>query len=310
MARSTVSTIIERMRRQLASSIRMEINTFGALLPADEVETTVTLSYDLANSLRSGAVLSAGRELMRVISVNVNAKEAYVIRAWQDSVLEVHAIGDEILINPRFTRFDIFDALIEEINSWSPDIFYASDHQFTIADDTQTVELPATFLPAIGVIRVRGQNASAASSSTTWPQMEFRLQRGAVGIWDQAVESGMQVRLLTGGTSQGRVAAGKVLVTLAMPFPTAGIAETTDLVTDLGMADSMLDVLQLGIKYRLMGDDEFGATGRTTQDEPRRAEEVPPGAALQVSGSMLQRYERRKSLEVGRLRALYPMEQW
>lgn len=310
MARSTVSTIIERMRRQLASSVRMEINTFGALAIADEVETTITLSYDLADSLRSGAVLSAGRELMRVINVNATAKEANVIRAWQDSTLEAHAVGDEILVNPRFTRFDIFDALIEEINSWAPDLFYVTDTQFDVLDNAQTVELPLVLANAIGVIRVRGRSAANAATSTSWPQYEFRLQRGGTGVWSQALDSGLSIRILSGATSGGRLARGNVLVTVAMPFSTVGVAETTDLVADLGMSESMLDVLQLGIKYRLMGDDEFGATGRTTQDEPRRAEEVPPGAALQVSGSMLQRYERRRSLEVGRLRALYPMEQW
>lgn len=310
MARSTVSTIIDRLQRQLASSLRMEINVLGALLPATATDTTVTFSYDLAPSLRSGAVISAGNELMRVISVNVNAKEATVIRGWQDSAPEAHASGTEVGINPRFTRFDIFDAMIDEIDTWAPDLFYVADYEFTVAEDAQTVELPTSMADALGVVSVRGQAADRAVDTTTWPQLEFRLQRGDPAVWSQATESGLAIRLLRGVGSSGRMPAGSVLVSVARPFSTSGIVATTDLVTTTKLAPSMLDVLQLGVKARLMGDDEYGRTGRTTQDEPRRTEETPPGASWQISGGTLQRYERRFAREVQRLRLLYPVVSW
>lgn len=310
MARSTVSTIIDRLGRQLASSLRMEINVLGALLPATATDTTVTFAYDLAPSLRNGAVISAGNELMRVISVNVNAKEATVIRGWQDSSPQAHALGDEVQINPRFTRFDIFDAMIDELDSWAPDLFYVADHEFTIAEDAQTVELPSQFADAIGVVAVRGQAADRAVDTTTWPQFEFRLQRGDPTVWSQASASGLAIRLLSGVQSRGRQPAGSVLVTVAMPFDTSAIVATTDLVDDGNLAASMLDVLQLGIKARLMGDDEYGRTGRTTQDEPRRTEETPPGASWQIAGGTRQQYERRFAREVQRLRLRYPVVSW
>lgn len=310
MARSTVNTIIDRIQRQMASSLRMEVNVLGALLTASATATTVTMTYDLAASLRSGAIISIGNELMRVISVSPNSREVTVIRGWQDSAPEAHASGAEVGINPRFTRFDIFDALIDELDSWAPDLFYVSDHEFTVAEDAQTVELPVQFANALGVVAIRGQAETRAVDSTTWPQLEFRLQRGDPAVWSQAAASGLAIRLLSGVHSRSRQPAGKVLVTVAMPFATTPIVATTDLVVTSRLATSMLDVLHLGVKARLMGDDEYGRTGRTTQDEPRRTEEVPPGASWQISGGTLQRYERRFAREVQRLRLLYPVVSW
>lgn len=305
MARDTVGTVIERIRRQLASSVRMEINLLGVLATADATETTVTLAYDLANSVRSGSVLSVGGELMRVISADPLTKECIVIRAWQDSLLEAHDAGAEVLINPRFTRFDILDSIINEIDSWSPDLFYVTDYEFTVADGSSAVELPAGFEAALGVIRVR--NKLTGSESSSWPELEFRLQRGAMGVWSGATTTGLSIRLINGWS--GTVNEGQVLATVALPVDTTGLTEATVL-SAIGVATQQLDVLELGVKYRLMGDDEPARTGRTTQDEPRRTEETPPGSSLQVSGGLLQRYERRKMQEVMRLRGLYPMSAW
>lgn len=305
MARDTVGTVIERIRRQLASSIRMEINQLGVLATADATDTTITLAHDIANNVRSGSVLSMGGELMRVIGADPLTKECTVIRAWQDSHLEAHAAGVEVLVNPRFTRFDILDAIINELDSWSPAIFTILDYQFDVSDDTNTIELPATMAQAIGVIRVR--QLLTGSGSTSWPELEFRLQRGSMGVWDAATVTGLAIRVLNGG--RGSVGEGKILATVALPIDTSTLTETTNL-SALGVVPQQLDVLELGVKYRLMGDDEPGRTGRTTQDEPRRTEETPPGSSLQVSGGLLQRYERRKGQEVMRLRSLYPMSTW
>ena len=64
MARTTVSETVERIRRQLNSTVRLEINVLGGSI--NTTDTTLSFSYDIANSLRNGAVLAIGNELMRV----------------------------------------------------------------------------------------------------------------------------------------------------------------------------------------------------------------------------------------------------
>lgn len=304
MARDNVDTIIERVRRQLASTVRMEINVLGASL--NTTDTTVQLAYALAKSVRSGAVLSIGRELLRVISVDELAQECVVLRGWQDSVAEAHDTGTEVLINPRFTRFDIVDALIEEIDSWQPDLFKVTDVEVAVTEDTTAFELAVEYADAIGVIEVR-RNWTHNADTGVWPTIEYRLQRGTAAAWSAASASGLIIRI---ANAIGRAYAGSLLVKVAIPYDTTTIDDETDLIADIGIDRPLLELIELGIKYRLMMADEAGRSARNAQDEPRRNEEVQANQALSLGQSYAQRYERRRAQEVMRFRQRYPLRFW
>jgi len=302
MARDTVSTLIDKIRRQLNSTVRLEITTLGASCLA--ADTTLTLGYDLADSIRAGAVLSIEQETVRVMSVDVSAKEVTVIRGFQDSTAEDHAVGTEVQVNPRFTRFDIFDAIYDEMAGWTPDLWTTDLYETTVVDDQEVVELPAAHADALGVIEVR-RNWTATDSSS-WPQVEYRLQRGTTA-WTAATNSGLLVRFAEG---YGKMQAGSVMMTIARPFDLSTLADDTDLFTDLGVPYSYLELISLGVKMRLMGDDENGRSARNAQDEPRRNEDVPANTALTVAGQLGQRYERKRRNEVMTLRGRYPLRTW
>lgn len=304
MARTDVTQVIERVRRQLNSTVRLEVNVLGSSLTT--TTNPVTLSYDLPNSLRAGAVLAVGTELMRVISVDTGAKEATVIRGYMDSDPEAHASGDEVQINPRFTRFDIFDAMLSEIDSWSPDIFTISDYATTLSGGvTQGIELPSSMIDALGVIDVRRNYTE--DDSSVWPAMGFTLHRGRSASLTPTEGSGLFVRL-TDNLGYAK-ADGNVTIRVAMPYTSESITEATDL-DDILVTRGLLEVIELGIKARLMADDEVGRSARGHQDEPRRAEEVQGGQALTLGQTFLQRYEKRRAQEVRRLRTIYPFQQF
>ena len=303
MSRTDVSQTIERIRRQLNSTVRLEVNVLGGSLTTSE--TQLSFTYDLPNSLRSGAVLSLGTELMRVVNTNVSAKTADVIRGWQDSDPEAHALGDEVLINPRFNRFDIFDAIQQEIDSWEPDLFYIVDATWETTDATQGVEVPTANANALGVAYVR-RNWDNDNDSPVWPEYRYDLHRGRPGSVTPGQASGLFIRFTEG---IGYASTGDVIAGLAMPYTSDGITEATDLV-DLEITRSMIELIELGVKARLMGDDEIGHSARNAQDEPRRNQDVQPGEALSVAQSMLQRYERRRNMEIRRLRTRYPFRAW
>lgn len=307
MSRSTVENTIERIRRQLASTVRMEINTLGSNVNTSAV--TFPLTYDLANSVRSGGVLSIGTELMRVVSVNRVSKEVTVLRGWLDTNAEEHLSGDEVLINPRFTRSDIYDGIIQEIDSWAPDIFTTEDQLVTLAVDDQGFEVDSAHSNALGVIEVRRNYTE--QESVVWPSIDFRLHRGASASITPNEGTGLFVRLLP-ANGGGRIRlSGSALARYAIPYDSAAITgEGTDLVTDVGIDAPLLELIEMGVKARLVMDDETPRGGRGIQDEPRRAEEVPPGSTAQLAQTMLQRYERRRSQEVIRLRTKYPFKAW
>lgn len=305
MARSTVANTIERIRRQLDSTVRLEVNTLGATLTTST--NPVTLSYDLGRSIRSGSILSVGRELMRVISVDIAAKECTVIRGWQDSDAEAHAIGDEVLINPRWTRLDIYDGIIQEIDSWDPDIFKIEDQAVTVAENAKGFEVDSDHADAIGVISVRRNWTE--DESVVWPDFPFDLHRGRSASLTPTEGTGLFIRFTGSG---GRApAAGTVVARFAVPYVSGDItAESTDLISDVGLTNSLLELVELGVKARLIMDDETPRSARLVQDEPRIAEETPPGAAMSLAQSILQRYERRRNLEIYRLRQLHSYRTW
>jgi len=302
MARDSISTIIDKIRRQLNSTVRLEVTTLGASCLSSD--TTLTLGYDLADSIRAGAELAIESEVVRVMSVDVVAKEVTVIRGFQDSTPADHALGVEVQVNPRFTRFDIFDAIYDEMAGWQPDLWTTDLYETTVADDQEVVELPASHADCLGVIEVR-RNWTATSSSS-WPQAEYRLQRGT-SSWTAAPLSGLLVRFAEG---TGYMKAGSVMMTIARPYDLSTLSETTDIVTDLGVPYSYIELISLGVKMRLMGDDENGRSARNAQDEPRRNEDVPAGSALSVAGQLAQRYERKRRNEVMTLRGRYPLRTW
>lgn len=301
MSRTTVTNTIERIRRQLNSTVRHEVNQLASPIPTSA--ETLTLKHPVTDGVRSGAVLSIGTELMRVLTANDVSKEVTVIRGWQDSEAAPHAGDAEIILNPRFTRLDISEAIVAEIEAWEPDIFKVEYDEGTLSTLDQTYELPASLATAFAVHEVRVKRTDNPGD-TNWPTVPFKLVRGPL-TWTQASTSGLFIRFTGSG---GYTPSGSILVAVALPYSST-ITESDDFTT-LGITGGLLELLELGTKMRVLLDAETGRSARHAQDEPRMAEEVPAGAAMQTSVSFERRYDRVLAREIRRLRNRYPMTHW
>lgn len=297
MTRTRVSAAVERVKRQLASSFRYEINTLAADLST--TATTVTFTYAIPASVVTGAVLSVANEVMRVMTVDRVAKTCEVLRGWNGSTAMRHDEDDEVSINPRFSGLDIYEALIDELSSWGPELYRAVGRTESVADSQDTINLPSSWHNIYGLIDVRRQWSD--EDSTSWPRLAGRLQRGVRGSWSGGPTSGSLFRMFP------PVRAGEVYLLAAAPLDIDSISWTADLVDDVGMTQSQLDVLDMGIKWRLLGDSEAGRSARVAQDLPRRAEEVPPKAASEEATRIYPLYIRRKQEEIDRIRWQYPI---
>lgn len=300
MARSTCSTTIDRIRRQLSSGLRNEVNVLATTIT--DSQTSISLSYEITANIVAGAILSVETELMRVISIDQGTKTAVVLRGFHDSVAATHAAGVEVWINSRFTGMDIYDAMVEEIGSYGPQLYQVVTAELTVADSQEVVELPIGFVGCYGIIDAHRQwnDQGSTSQSLAWPRANIRLVRYDPAQWTEYPTSGLAVRLID------PVAAGKLMVKAAMPYHTT-IGLNQDLVTHGGLQESMLDVLSLGVRLRLLHANEAGQTNRTTQDEPRRATELPVGANVQQNQLSISLYRNRKAEEINKLRAVYPI---
>jgi len=297
MARTSVANTIQRIRRQAASGYRNETNILAAAIDAST--TIVTLASALTANVQVGAVLCIGIETMRVTAVNSPSLQVTVIRGWLDSDAAAHDFYDEVWINPRFSSIDIYDGMMAELQSWGPHLYAMAGLTQAVVDAQETVELPIAMADCYGVISVRRN--WTLTDSTAWPELEFRFQRGVGTTWTGAATSGLLLRSIQ------PMFAGSLYIVAAIPFTLSAFSYTADLVTDVGLKESMLDVLEMGVKLRMGMDNEIHRTARTAQDEPRRAEENPPGSAN--AGFQLQNaiYRSRKAEEVQKLRTQYPI---
>ena len=305
MSRTTIGTVVERIRRQLSSLLRYETNVLAANL--NTTATVVTFQYDLPPSIRSGATISIGTETMRVVAYSTASKEVTVIRDWFDSEAATHTAGDEIWINPRFSGLDIFEAMHDEIASWPAALFRTDVRQLAVTSTSQTVELPAEWADMYGLVDVRRNWTSSVllytpdTTETTWPRANGVVQRAAATGWTDGPSTGVQFRL---HDTHGD---GNMLFVAARPFDMTQFDIANDLVDDVGISLSMLDMLTMGVKMRMLPDIEIARTERRGQDDSRRAEEVPPDAASATLRSMFPIYQRRRSEEITRLNALHPI---
>lgn len=293
MARTSVTTTIQRIRRQLQSGYRFEANYLNGAIGMGD--TTIALSITPTAGLQPGAIVYVDLEAMRVLTVNQSSSTMTVQRAIYDSTPAAHTSGSEVVINPRFSPLDIFDALQEEIASYGPQLYRVDADEFAVAEVDDILQLPAAWSDCYGIIDVRRKWADTGVES--WPRLQCRFQRSGPTA--------------TGGNSILRftesVLTGTVYVQVARPFVLTGFDLTKDLVTDVLLPDSMLDVVGMGTKFRLLVDNENGRTARSAQDEPRRAEEIPVGSTVQPLQLNNALYRNRKQEEVNKLRAMWPV---
>lgn len=294
MARTTVGETIQRIRRQLSSSQRAEVYALNEALDATETDVDVTPAPGAG--LVAGSDISIDLEKMRVTAVA--GSTLTVIRGWLDSEAATHTSGATVWANPRFSAIDIYDSMIEEIQSWGPNLYRVAGASHSIAVGASVLELGVAYADAYGIIDVTRN--MPGSDPYTWPRPEVRFQRAQVG-WPGAATSGMLLRFIDGTD------AGTVNVLYAMPFYTDSFVEATDLVSAVGLQPSMLDLLTMGVKLRLGIDEEIARLARNVQDEPRRAEETPAGAGLPLAQLARQVYERRKTEEMSKLLARWPI---
>jgi hypothetical protein len=90
-------------------------------------------------------------------------------------------------------------------------------------------------------------------------------------------------------------------VTAATDFDTSAFTDDVDVVEDVGLPASAIDIAPLGAAGKLTGVREILRTNIGTQNQPRRAEEVPPGATIQTGMQLMQLRDRRLSQEATRL---------
>lgn len=298
MSRHTVEAVVAQLRSQLATYR----NEFALLADDMSTDTTqFTLQEGLPPGLRRGAIISIGAERMRVLSVEPGPRIVNVVRAWNSHVApQEHSANADVWINSRFDVASMVDAMYDELTSWHMDLFRIDEALVAITGAQAMVALPDQFADALGVISVRRRwRGTVGTGEDTWPELDYRVVRGHA--LPGASASGIFVRPI------GATTAGELHVVVGRPFRLEDWTLDTDLVAHVGLQPSMIDVLKLGVRYRLVGDDEAARSNRVAHNDSARGEQTPPGTAAQESMRLYAMYQRRKNTEVMQFRSRYPL---
>lgn len=289
-----VSTTLQRIRRQMRSGSRAGFNLLSGALTAGQ--TTVELEIAPDPGLRAGSELCVDTELMYVR--NVSGSTITVVRGWEGSTAVVHSDGDLVEVNPRFSSFDIFNAMLAELGSWGPSLYRIETASFTVSAGNPIVELDeAGWLECYGIARL-WLEPSTAFGSVVPVVPEHRILRADTGMLS-TMASGFAVRLIDSPVD------GTLVVQAGLPFATVDLDD--DLVTDAGLAETMIDVLEMGTKARLLVDAENNRGQRVNQGESRDATETPPGSLSSTNQLVTALYRNRKEEEINKLIARYPL---
>lgn len=292
----TVADLIEATRRRLYGMHRGELNVLQNSTTAGT--TTLVCTYSIAGIIGSGAQVAVGDELFYVLAADESTKTLTVLSAQMGSDAADHATGALIEINPIFPRFAIREELVNEIRSWSEDMFKVITIAPVTANGVQGYDLDGLTGDFYSILDVLVE-PPLSSGTNAWIRPAYQSYRSAPIA---SFPSGAGI-LLTG---MAPVEARTMQVVIAQPFNVATFDDATDLGSDVGLAASMLDIPPIGAAWRLMASRDVKRSMGEGQGEPRRAEEVPAGFAGSVSAGLRRLRDTRLSEEIAKLRGRYP----
>lgn len=292
---TTFNDLVEETRHHLMTGQPDRMNVLDLSIN-DSVET-VQLRYSL-DGIDNGSRISIGQEIMFIISKSGNTplSQATVIRGFAGSTKTAHNAGDQVRVNPQFTDFRIMQKINECINSLHGHaLFQIKTLQFTYIPAKAAYEIVAPDF--LEVWRVRYDTPGPDRS---WP---FLMKR------DYTVDQKANTTDFPSGISltlhspayPGRA----VRVAYKAPFvPLVNLTDDVETVAKLPLSSH--EIVPYGAAVRLLYGREIKRSFLNRQPDPRRQDEVPPGAAQRSMLPLVQAYYDTIDREVQILHKRYP----
>ena len=288
---ATVSTVIDRTVRQLLSGTVEERNKLSASVTA--TATTVVMQYDL-KGIREGAVIQVDAELMYVWETSAGAKSAVVERAWNGTTAVAHTSGSIVVVDPKFPRNQIIEAINAELDDLSSPVnglFQVKTMDIDYNGSWAMLNIPTTD-KIIDLVSV-----SARYLATDYPTIrKVRLIRD---LPNDDFNSGYALRF------DEQITAGRMHIVYKTPF-TNVTAETQNIQNVTGLPSSCEDILIIGAQIRLINPREIKRNFTESQGDTRRAEEVTAGAVAGSTTNLMRMRRDRITAEAAKLQRQYP----
>lgn len=295
----TLNDLIAETRRHLLSGQTEERNRLAAGYspPAAGQLGTLTFQFPL-KSIVAGAVIAVDLELFYVYTVDPVGLTAQVDGAQQGSVAATHASGATVNVRPKFSDFAIARAINQDMADLTaaqnglfaavtvPIVYSAQTVAYDLAAAADVIDLLEIVYETFAVNqftpKVRGARIIRNANPAIFP-------------------SGFAVSLEETGAVQGK----PMRVTYSTRF--ANLVNLSDDAQTVGLLPPTCnDIPPLGAAIRLVAPREIKRNFSEAQPDPRRAEEVPPGAVAQSTKGLMLLRQQRIASEASRLHRQWP----
>ena len=288
---TTLADIVENTRRLLFTGAREERNKLSASV-LDAVTTSIALTYDLS-AIKRGSKLSIDLEDLYVWSTS--SLTATVDRGQFGSTAATHAVNSIVHVNPKFSNWEIFNAINDEIVTLSSPVnglYYIDTVQIEYNPVIQGYSYAVTNLLDVYDVQYEITGPSLAWYHST----DYELSR------DMGSEFSDGAALFIRDAYPNR----SVLVKGKFGFTAFPAVLSTD-VAVTGITPNLEDILAIGAAYRLTAPREIKRNFDEVQGDTRRSSEVPPGANIGGSRELGRLRDQRIREEVARLNQQNPI---
>jgi hypothetical protein len=289
---STAGALLDRVSRQLLSGTVEERNKLAATVDSDD--TTFVMSYDLAG-LRAGTVFEIDAELIYIWEATSGSKTITVERGYMGTTPAAHTVGTVAVLNPRFPKAQMLDALNQDIDDMSSPLnglfriisanvdYNGADRQIDLTGATSIIDLVD--------VRLRYLDSDYPVIRKTRLQRDLPTSDFASGfaiVFDESVM------------------AGTLRVRYKAPF--ARVSALSDSLQSVAFLPvTMEDILELGVMSRMLSTREVKRNFIESHGDTRRSDEVPAGAMRDSFSNILRLRRDRIIAEAAKLARQYPL---
>ena len=289
---TTMADLVADVRRMTYGSMSERINLIGT--SASAVVDEVTLELDVSG-IQEGMILSSGLNVWYVKGVSVGDRKVFVVPGIDNAPVNGVTSGDMVFVRPRMTDWYAFNMLNDEIKSLSAPtngLFQLKSWTVDVDPTYQSYDVPSSASNLLSLHRVRYRLPGTPDVWVDLPSFSWR--------WHTGTDTN-RVQLLRNipvGT--------EVQFVYKAPF-SAATSLTTNVVTECGLAETMVDIPPLGVSMMLLNTTESRRVQVQTQGDARRADEVPATANSSQATQLRRLYRDRIQDEYARLMNRMPI---
>jgi hypothetical protein len=294
---ATLSTLIAQVLRRVQPGQQVEALTLNSSYTAGATSLVVSdPAGTILPSLRPETVIAMDLELFYVQAVS--GTTVTVVPGYLGSLEANHSSGAMVYLNPRFSAFDIMQAINDDLNDLcSPENGLYTVGSIEVPFNPATIGYDLTGVTGlIGIVSVQQKQPYPIGYWVPLPRRKWTLTANADAT---AFPSGYALRLNRGGYP-----GMPFRITYKQQFqPFVNL--TDDATTVAGLSNTMYDLPPLGAMVALVAPREIKRNQIDAAPDSRRATEVPPGSVMNSVAQVLALRARRINAEASRLAQLY-----